>query len=116
MVGKIAHSTDAASDFEPFPLEEVLEGRPDGHVHWLRKGSAGEGQLYAGIFTGMPSVFRYRFAGDETFHVIEGKLTIEVEGASAVHLSPGDIVSFPKGAQSVWHVHEAFKKFFVISG
>ena len=31
-------------------------------------------------------------------------------------LHPGDIVSFPKGATSVWRVHKPFKKFFVISG
>ncbi len=68
-----------------------------------------------GIFTGNPSTFPYTFSGDETFHVIEGDVTIEVEHA-AVDLHPGDIVSFPKGATSVWRVHKPFKKFFVISG
>jgi uncharacterized protein len=115
-VQQIAHSSDSATEFEPFPIADVMEGEPDGKVHWLRQESGGEGVLYTGIFTGNPSTFPYTFSGDETFHVIEGHVTIEVEGAAAVDLHPGDIVSFPKGATSVWRVHEPFKKFFVISG
>jgi uncharacterized cupin superfamily protein len=115
-VQDIAKSTDTATEFEPFPIDGVIEGNPDGRVHWLRQQSSGDGVLYTGIFTGQRSKFPYTFSGDETFHVIEGRLTIEVEGIGSVDLEPGDIVSFPKGANSTWTVHEPFKKFFVISG
>jgi len=109
-------STDNPTEWEPFPIENVIEGDPDGKVSWLRQEGAGDGMLLAGVFTGQPSKFPYVFAGDETFHVLEGRVTITVEGGETVELSKGDIVSFPKGASAVWHIHEPAKKFFVISG
>jgi uncharacterized cupin superfamily protein len=111
-------STDAPPEWEAFeiPDENMIEGSFEGQIHWLRQTSGGEGQLMTGVFTGTESKFSYTFAGDETFHVIEGSVTIEVEGGEEVKLGPGSIASFPKGAASIWTVHEPFRKFFVISG
>jgi len=60
--------------------------------------------------------FPYSFPGDETFHVLEGEVTIELEGGESVTLGPGDIASFTKGQSSTWTITKPFKKFFVISG
>ncbi len=107
---------DAPSDFEDFPIDGVVAGELKGRVHWLRQEGVGEGMLLTGIFTGEPSTFPYQYAGDETFHVIEGSVTIQMENGESVDLKPGDIASFPKGAKSTWVIHEPFRKFFVISG
>lgn len=112
----IYRSNDAPTAWEPFPIEGVIEGEPDGKVHWLRQDSGGEGMLLTGVFTGQPSRFPYVFGGDETFHVLEGRVTITVEGGESVEVSSGDIVSFAKGTVAEWHIHEPAKKFFVISG
>lgn len=115
MVQSVIHkSTTSASDYEPFPLEAV-EGEPAGQVHWLRVSGEGEPMLYAGVFAGQPSTFTYTFSGNETFHVLEGEVRIELESGDAVELRPGDLVSFPRGARSTWIAHTPFKKFFVIS-
>jgi uncharacterized cupin superfamily protein len=53
--------------------------------------------------------------GDETLHVLEGRVTIEVDGLEPVELAAGDVVSFPKGLASTWEIHEPFKEFFVLS-
>ena len=110
----IRHSNVAATDYEPFPLEAV-EGDPDGKVHWLTASAEGEPMLYAGLFTGKPSTFTYTFGGNETFNVLEGEVRVELDSGEAVDLSPGDLVTFPKGARSTWIVKTPFKKFFVIS-
>ena len=109
-------STDAPTTFEPFPLSDVVEGDPRGLVHWLRTSGTGDGALMAGIFVGQPSRFNYVFETDETFHVIEGRVTITLESGEAVTLTAGDIASFPKGARAIWEITEPLKKFFVISG
>jgi uncharacterized cupin superfamily protein len=111
-VKSISASNVRASEFEPF----MHEGKRFGDVHWLRVGSGGEGVLYSGLWTHEPASFPYVFPGDETFHVLEGELTIEVDGGDSVTLTPGDIASFPKGQSSTWHITKPFKKFFVISG
>jgi uncharacterized cupin superfamily protein len=103
-------------DWEPFPFEDIQEGEPDGKVHWLRQGSGGDGVLLTGMFTAQPCKVGYEFIGDESLHLMEGEITVEVEGGDQVELQPGDIASFPKGARSVWTIKSPMKKFFVISG
>src|SRR3954453_22742364 len=112
-----AHSTVAAHAAESFTgFDAVLDGDPAARVAWLRTGSAGEGMLYAGMFTAQPSTFRYTFGGDESFHVLDGDFDIAIDGGPAITLRPGDIASFPKGASSTWTIRAALRKFFVISG
>lgn len=102
---------------EPYDgFDAVLSGEPRARVSWLRVGSGGDGVLYAGTFVLEPSVVRYTFAGDESFHVLEGDLDIAVDGGDVVTLGPGDLASFPKGARSTWTVRATLRKFFVISG
>lgn len=109
-------STDAPQDaWEPFPLD-AIEGEPNGQVNWLRQTTSGDGMLLTGMFTCDPAKIDYTFVGDESLHLLEGTITVEMEDGETVELQPGDTVSFAKGAKSVWHIHEPMKKFFVISG
>lgn len=113
----VARSTVDAETYEPFHgFDAVLEGDPAAAVSWLRTTSAGDGVLYTGLFVAHPSRFRYTFAADESFHVLAGQVSIELDDGETVHLHQGDIASFPKGAGSTWTVTEPLKKFFVISG
>lgn len=102
----------SAQDYEPF----MVEGKQYGEVHWLRTESGGEGVLYTGLWRAEPQDIPYVFPGDETFEVLEGEVSIQVEGGEAVDLKVGDVASFPKGQASTWTVKSSFKKFFVISG
>jgi len=113
---QIKHSKDSTNEFEPFPLDDVVEGDPQGKVHWLRTEGSTDAALMSGIFTGQPSRFNYVFETDETFHVIEGRVTITLDSGEAVTLAAGDIVSFPRGARAVWDIQEPLRKFFVLSG
>ena len=99
-------------NYEPF----LVDGKPFGKVHWLRQGSSGAGLLLTGLWTHEPATFPYTFPADETFHLLEGKVCITVDGMTPVNLVPGDIVSFRKGQTSTWTISDRMKKFFVISG
>src|SRR5437764_7227617 len=112
-VADVHKSSVAAENYEPF----MYEGKETGEVSWLRTESGGDGMLFAGLWRAEPmTVDSYVFEGDETFQVLKGRVTIDVEGQGSVDLSEGDIASFKKGTKSVWHVTEPFQKFFVISG
>ena len=107
-------SVDGA-DFESFahPEDDVLAGQPNPRVHWLRP--EGHGSQAAGVFRCDPAVFRYAWEGDETIHVLEGSVRIEVEGGEALDLGVGDLASFNAGDRGVWRVLEPFCEFFVLS-
>lgn len=111
-VRSIPVSSIAATDYEPF----MVEGEQVGTVHWLRTESGGEGVLYTGLWQCEPREIPYVFPGDETFHVLEGSVRIELEDGGSVDLKQGDIASFTKGQKSTWTITSPFKKFFVISG
>lgn len=113
----VARSRVDVAVAEPYDgFDAVLAGQPNARVAWLRTGSNGDGVLYTGVFVLEPSVVRYTFAGDESFHVLEGDLDIAVDGGEVLTLGPGDLASFPKGARSTWTVRTTLRKFFVISG
>ena len=109
-----ASSIDS-SDFESFdfPDEDVLEGEPNARVHWVRP--EGHGSQMAGVYRCDPAKFRYAWAADETIHVLEGSVRIEVEGGETLELGGGDIASFRAGDRGVWHVLEPFCEVFVLS-
>jgi uncharacterized protein len=104
-----------ASDFEPYPFpeEDILEGKPDSRVHWVRP--QGAGSQLVGIFRSEPTVIRYVWDADETIHVIEGKVRIESDDGQSVELGVGGVGSFSAGDRATWHILEPFCELFVLT-
>jgi uncharacterized cupin superfamily protein len=109
------HATDRvdAAAYEPFMVGDEQAGE----VRWLRtEGSAGNA-LAAGLWRSEPATYDYVFPGDETFHVLQGAVTIELpDGGDPVELRAGDVASFDAGTRSLWRVTEPFVKFTVVAG
>ncbi len=51
----------------------------------------------------------------EILLVLEGSVRIEIKGASTLELKQGDMVSIPKGAETLWHVTAPFKEFWIMA-
>lgn len=100
---------------EEIGLENVV-GDPAMRVHELRSTTGHLGEVWAAVVTIEPCTFDYRFAGDETIHVLEGRATVELDGARAVELTPGTIASFSRGSSSRWHVLSRLREFAVLTG
>ena len=116
-VDTIAHNNATTMTYEQFTgFDAVVSGDPDARVAWLRTSPAGEGVLFTGMFQANQSVFRYTFAGDESFYLLSGDVDIVLDGGETVRLTDGAVASFPKGAASTWTIHRPLTKFFVISG
>jgi uncharacterized protein len=110
----VAFTTHAAIDpqrYEPFVL---------GQVQWVRRPGDGERPALSAGFWHVtteeaPQPFDLLIEADETIHIIEGHLHIEVEGGESFDLKPGSAASFNKGAQTRWTVVEDTTEFFVYS-
>lgn len=103
-------SAVTSDNYEPF----MVGDKQAGEVHWLTQvGSNGE-PAFSGLWRCEPMTFDYEFPGDETFHILQGELHIELADGGSVDVKEGDIISFHKGTKSTWTIKSSFKKFFVI--
>ena len=107
-------------DFVPFDYEEP--GKPTqrfGEASIVRMEGSGGKVLAVGLWrVPEPSTSPIYTSqlGDETFVVLEGKVTIElVESGERLDYGVGDVVSWSKGTATRWTIHEPFKKFFVVA-
>jgi len=100
-----------AEGYEPF----VVDGKQVGEIRWLRTPrDDASTALEVGLWRSHPAVYDYLFAVDETFHVIEGAVTIDLpESGERIDLEAGDIAFFEAGTPSVWTITKPFKKFVI---
>ncbi len=64
----------------------------------------------------LPAPFAYEFKQNETIHVLEGGVVIDVESGPVLELAGGDIASFAAGSRAVWRISRTpFKELFVLS-
>lgn len=94
---------------------EAVEGELNMHFQELRDTAGPAGSVWAGLVTIDPVTIEYTFKGHETIHVLDGEVSITVEGET-VDLFPGDVASFTKGARSTWVVKSRLREFFVLTG
>ena len=108
----VVHPADAI-EYQPM----FISGEQVGEEHALKtEGSHGNEHEASLWRTDAPAQYEYFFAGDESFYVLEGSVSIElVETRERVELKAGDLAWFPKGTRSIWTFSEPFKKFTVVS-
>lgn len=108
----VVHRADEI-DYQPM----AIHGIQVGEEHLLQDHGSHGNEHEASLWrTDAPAQYDYLFAGDESFYVLEGSVTIDlVATGDQVQLRAGDIASFPKGTRSIWTFDEPFKKFTVIS-
>ncbi len=91
-----------------------------GTVQWLRRpGQGGRQDLAAGYWfvspEEAPGPLEVVGEADETIHLLEGHVTIEIAGRPALDLRAGSSASVNKGVRASWTVHEPTVEFFVYS-
>lgn len=99
------------SELEPAPLapDQVVAGSPDVRVLALHDSDV----LGVGVWQHGAGVSR-DVEADEVFVVLSGRATVEVEGGPVLEVGPGDVGLLPAGARTVWTVHEALRKVYVV--
>jgi uncharacterized cupin superfamily protein len=95
---------------------DAVDGELDMRFAELRDTNGPGGSVWAGVVTIEPVTIHYTFKGDETIHVLDGEVSITVNGERTVELGPGDVASFAKGARSTWVVRSTLREFFVLTG
>ena len=58
------------------------------------------------------SSFPWTYDSNETCYLLKGKVTVTPEGGEPVTIKAGDLVTFPKGMNCQWDIHEAVQKHY----
>lgn len=106
----VIFAVPAATELEPAPLPSdwVIEGTPQAHSKRLATSPDGTAAVIA--WSCSPGRFNWHYAVDEILHVISGEVVVTDEKGESRRLGPGDVVYFPAGSHSVWHVIKEVKK------
>jgi len=64
------------------------------------------------IWTKEASTFPWTYDSRETCYILEGAVTVTPEGGGPVPLQEGDLVTFPKGLQCTWEIHQDIRKHY----
>lgn len=97
---------------DPIRPEWVLDGEPRARsAAWVTSADTTSSSFVWDCTAGR---FRWFFAEDETVHVIDGSVAIEVEGRAPVVLGVGDAALFRAGTWAVWTVDDYVRKHAVL--
>jgi uncharacterized cupin superfamily protein len=92
----------------PIPPHWIIEGAPQARSKRLAMSADGTSSVMAWSCT--PGRFWWHYNIDETLHVISGEIFVTDEKGESRRLGPGDMVFFPAGSISLWHVTKEVRK------
>jgi len=95
--------------------EETWEPFAAGKVTWLRNDDDVQAGIWLCTTAEQPDVHEAVFEANETVHILEGRVRVEIEDGPTVELGAGDSASFVKGTLGRWTLLEDVKEFFVYS-
>ncbi len=92
----------------PIPPSWIVDGAPEARSKRLAMSADGTSTVMAWSCT--PGRFHWHYHVDETLHIISGEVFVTDEKGECHRLGPGDMVFFPAGTSSFWHVTEPVRK------
>ena len=95
----------------PIPAHWITEGTPVAKSK--RLGTSADGTSSVMAWSCTPGRFTWRYAVDEVLHIIAGEIVVTDENGQSRRLGPGDMVFFPAGSVSDWHVIKDVRKLAV---
>lgn len=95
----------------PIPAHWITEGAPEARSKRLGTSADGTASIMAWSCT--PGRFTWRYRVDEFIQIIAGEIFVTDEKGQSRKLGPGDMVFFPAGSVSHWHVTKEVRKLAV---
>lgn len=92
----------------PINTAWILDGNPVARVELLSSSADGTASTYFWDCTAGRFNWFYRF--DETFHILEGAVTLKYPSGASRRVSAGDTVFFPAGTTAEWTVDNYVRK------
>jgi uncharacterized cupin superfamily protein len=113
MPAPVAFASPADVDLAPAPIppDWIIEGTPQARSKILARSADCTSSVIAWSCTA--GRFTWHYSVDETLHIISGEIFVTDEKGDEHRLGPGDMVFFPAGSHSTWHVPREVRKLAV---
>jgi uncharacterized protein len=86
----------------------ILEGQPVARIALLSSSADGTASTYFWDCTA--GKFNWFYSFDETFHILEGEVTLKSPSGNSQRVAAGDTVFFPVGSSAEWTVEKYVRK------
>lgn len=99
-----------SAKFVPNPIQTawILDGRPVARAELLSSSEDGTASTYFWDCTA--GRFNWFYSFDETFHILEGDVTLKYPSGVSRRVGTGDTVFFPAGSSAEWTVDRYVRK------
>ena len=96
--------------FAPNPIRSawILDGNPIARLELLSSSADGTASTYFWDCTA--GRFNWFYSFDETFHILEGEVTLKYPSGTSRRVARGDTVFFPAGSSAEWTVDKYVRK------
>ena len=100
----------SSARFTPNPIHAawILDGRPVARIELLSSSADGTASTYFWDCTA--GRFNWFYDFDETFHILEGEVTLKYPSGVSRRVRTGDTVFFPAGSTAEWTVDNYVRK------
>jgi uncharacterized cupin superfamily protein len=86
----------------------ILQGEPIARIALLSSSADGTASTYFWDCTA--GKFNWYYSFDETFHILEGEVTLKGPSGNSQRVAAGDTVFFPVGSSAEWTVQKYVRK------
>ena len=99
-----------SANFVPNPIQAawILDGNPVARAELLSSSADGTASTYFWDCTA--GRFNWFYSFDETFHILEGAVTLKYPSGVLRRVGAGDTVFFPAGSSAEWTVDDYVRK------
>jgi uncharacterized cupin superfamily protein len=100
----------SSTNLVPNPIQPawILDGKPVARLALLSSSADGTASTYFWDCTA--GRFNWFYSFDETFHVLEGEVTLKYPSGTSHRVVAGDTVFFPAGSSAEWTVDNYVRK------
>lgn len=92
----------------PIQSSWILDGKPHARLELLSSSADGTASTYFWDCTA--GRFNWFYSFDETFHILEGEVTLKYPSGASQRVKAGDTVFFPAGSSAEWTVDNYVRK------
>jgi uncharacterized protein len=92
----------------PINAAWILDGQPQARIELLSSSADGTASTYFWDCTA--GRFNWFYSFDETFHILEGEVTLKDPAGNSRRVTAGDTVFFPVGSSAEWTVDKYVRK------